>query len=154
MKLVFRCFHYLMIYQKILRCFCYSFFGNKIVLLLTFLTAVVYEVCLFSVVSFSRVGSLPIHEYCWVFLGLYFRWLNFLSLCCFKERSLMFWLKFILFCTSCNVLFSRFFNFFFVFSISAFNSVTAFSQNVMISFINSTECCFSFSYQSFKKVLL
>ena len=60
----------------------------------------------FSVVWSSRMYSSSLVEYCWVCLGRYFTWLNFFSLRCFEERSLMFWLEFVVFCTSWNC-FSR-----------------------------------------------
>ena len=100
-KLVFLCYHYFIIYQKMLGYLCCSFSEISLFLiLLPFLTAAVYEICLFSVVWSLQVDSLSLNEYCWVCLGLYFRWLNLLRLHCM-------WLEFIVFCTSWNVLFSR-----------------------------------------------
>ena len=54
-------------------------FGNKFVLWLLSLTAVVYENSAFSVVWSSRVDYSFLGEYCWLCLGPYFRWLDFFS---------------------------------------------------------------------------
>ena len=89
------------------RIFALLSFGNKFVLRLPFLTAVAYEISAFSVVWSSRVNYSSLGEYCWLCLGPYFRWLNFFSFRCFMEQSLMFWLEFIGFRTSWNVLLWR-----------------------------------------------
>ena len=59
----------------------------------------------FCSLIFAQMYSSSLGEYCWVCPGPYFRWLNIFSLRCFEERSLMFWLEFIVFCTSWNLFF-------------------------------------------------
>ena len=64
------------------------FFRHNFVILLPFLTAAACEICPFSVVWSSLMDSSSLGEYYWTCLGLYFRWLNFSNLHCFKEQPL------------------------------------------------------------------